>query len=103
MALLIEGERFGQLEVIEKAAPDYWRCRCLRCKYDGALATVDALVTCKVTQCFHCNELAKMTPQQRAAFAFRRSLHLTPPREELDRVDTIPSVASLTIGDALAA
>lgn len=100
-ALLNGGERFGQLECIEEVAPDRYRCRCLRCRYDGTLATVDALLTRKVTQCFDCAELAKTTPHQRVVAAFRRKLDLSTPREELDRVDAIPTVASLTLGEAL--
>jgi len=99
----LTGEKFGQLECIEEVAPDYWRCRCLRCKTDCCTATVDALLGLRARVCYDCAELAKTTPHQRVVAAFRRSLQLTPPREELDRVDTIPAVASLTIGQALAA
>jgi hypothetical protein len=102
MTALIEArDRFGALECIEEVAPDYYRCRCLRCRYDGALATVDALLTRKVTQCFDCAELARMTPGQRALMAFKRSLDLSPPTEEIERVPSIHAVPRLTIADAL--
>jgi hypothetical protein len=81
----LTGERVGQLEIIEEAAPDYWRCRCLRCRYEGALVTVGALLTRKVAQCFDCAELSRMTPHQRVLAAFKRKLDLSPEREEIDR------------------
>jgi hypothetical protein len=103
-ALLNAGERFGQLECIEEVAPARYRCRCLRCKYDGALVTVDALLTRKVTQCYDCNALSKTTPHQRVVAAFRRKLDLRAPREEIDRVDMVLTASpSLTLGEALAA
>jgi hypothetical protein len=100
-ALIEAGERFGALECIEEAAPDYYRCLCLRCRFDGALATVDALLTRKVAMCFDCNALAVMSPQRKTLLAFKRSLDLSAPREGVDRADAIPRVASLTIADAL--
>jgi hypothetical protein len=61
MALIEPGEKYGQREIIEEATPDDYRCRCLRCRYDGALATVDALLSRKATQCFDCNAQSKMS------------------------------------------
>jgi hypothetical protein len=84
-ALLSVGERFGQLECIEEVEPDRYRCRCLRCRYDGALATVDALLTGRVRLCYDCDALAKTTPHQRVVAAFKRKLDLSPEREEIDR------------------
>ncbi len=97
----LTGQKFGQLECIEEAAPEYWRCHCLRCRYDGALATVDALLTGKVNVCFDCATLERMSDKEKTLAAFKRSLDLSPEREEVDRVDTIHRVASLTIADAL--
>jgi hypothetical protein len=100
-ATLDVGERFGALECIAEVVPDRYRCRCLRCRYDGALVTVGSLLTRKVGMCFDCAALERLTPHQRVVAAFRRKLDLSAPREELDRVDAIPAVASLTLGEAL--
>jgi hypothetical protein len=99
-ALIKAGERVGALECIEEVAPDYYRCRCLRCRYDGVLCNISALLTHKVSACWDCNPLVKTTPHQRVVAAFKRKLDLSAPREELDRVDAIPTLASLTLGEA---
>lgn len=84
-ALIEAGERCGALECIEEVAPDYYRCRCLRCRYDGVLCNVSALLTGRAKTCYDCNALAKATPHQRVVMAFRRRLDLSPEREEIDR------------------
>jgi hypothetical protein len=109
MALLGEGERFGSLEVVglvsaEDAEEPKYRLLCTRCESDCVTATQDALLAGRVSQCWPCAQLHRLTPHERTVLAFRRSLHLSPPMEELDRVDSLPATsAPLTIAQALAA
>lgn len=77
-ALLDVGERFGKLEVREPVT--LYRCRCMRCGSDSVLATEDALLTGKVSQCFDCAAQSRLTPEQRVVIAFRRSLNMSPER-----------------------
>lgn len=95
------GTKFGQLEVIEEVSPYYYACGCQRCRFDGALATADALLTGRVTMCFDCAELAKMTPHQRVVLAFFRKLDLSTEQEALDNVPSIHGVPRLTTAGAL--
>lgn len=82
MSLLTEGEKFGALEVVglvskEDEEPKY-RLLCHRCKSDCVLCNEDALLSGRARMCWDCRQLAEMTPQQRAARAFRRWLYFTP-------------------------
>lgn len=109
MPLIDIGERFGQLECIGLVSgpedeEERYRVRCHKCRSDSVTASADALLAGQARMCWDCRQFAQMTPQQRAALAFRRSLHLSPPSEELDRVDTLPTASPrLTVGEALAA
>jgi hypothetical protein len=83
MALLSVGERFGSLECIALVSgpedeEERYRLRCHRCRYDGALATVDALLTGRVRLCYDCAEQSRLTPQERTVIAFRRGLQMSP-------------------------
>jgi hypothetical protein len=87
MALLTVNEKFGQLEVISLLSDDpeeRYRLLCHRCKYDGVLCNVGALLTGRARLCYDCNALARATPHQRVLAAFKKQLDLSPAQEVLD-------------------
>ena len=106
--LLLENERFGNLVVVApvNATEDEdqkYRVRCLKCNSDCVTATEDALLSRRVRECWDCRQFAKMTDEQRAALAFRKTLDLSPERI-LDHVDALPTTSSpLSIAQAIAA
>jgi hypothetical protein len=80
-ALVEAGEKFGSLEVIGLVSAsdeeERYRLRCHRCKFDGVLCNVSALLTGRARLCYDCAEQSRLTPQQRTTIAFRRSLQMS--------------------------
>ena len=73
----LTGEKFGKLKVLHHVT-NLYRCGCMKCGSDRVLATDDALVNGRVSQCFDCQQQADMTPEQKTVAAFRRSLGMSP-------------------------
>lgn len=88
--VIVEGERFGNVEVVglisqdEDGEPRY-RLRC-RCGTDCCTAREDALLLGRVSQCYDCDELSKMSDREKTLRAFRRSLGMSPEPLPLDWV-----------------